>query len=139
MTIESIGLFKALNAKMNYLNKRQSVIAQNVANADTPDYRPQDLKKVDFSTVLKNVTKTDGLRNVALATTDGQHMPVPGAVPDAKSAKQKATYEVAIDGNAVVLEEQMLKAQKTVMDYNLMGNLYQKNLNLIQIALGSAR
>ena len=139
MTTESIGLFKALSAKMNYLNKRQSVIAQNVANADTPDYRPQDLKKVDFGTVLKNVTKTDGLRNVGLATTNAQHMPPSGAVADAKSAKQSATYEVALDGNSVIMEEQLLKAQKTTMDYNLMSNLYQKNLGLIQIALGVSR
>ena len=43
MTTQDIGLFKALGAKMDYLGQRQRVIAQNVANADTPNYRPNDL------------------------------------------------------------------------------------------------
>ena len=52
MTIENIGLFQAMSAKMNYLAERQKVISQNVANADTPGYTSQDLKKVDFGKII---------------------------------------------------------------------------------------
>ena len=40
MTIDNIGLFQALGAKMDYLGQRQRIISQNVANSDTPGYQP---------------------------------------------------------------------------------------------------
>jgi flagellar basal-body rod protein FlgB len=39
MTLQNIPLIKAMGAKMMYLEKRQAVLAQNIANADTPNYR----------------------------------------------------------------------------------------------------
>lgn len=133
MTTQSIGLFKALSAKMSYLDQRQRVIAQNVANADTPDYRPSDLLPVDFGTVLQTVTKDNVVRPAA---TNPMHMPAPGQVADPENREQKKTYEVAPDGNAVVMEEQMVKGNQTMMDYNLMTSLYQKNVNMLRTALG---
>lgn len=132
MSIESMGLFQAIGAKMDYLDQRQKVIAQNVANADTPGYQPHDLSAVDFSAVLKNVT-SDSLRPM---TTDPAHMPSVGAIADPKNREQRMTYEVAPDGNAVIMEEQMLKSNQIMMDYNLMTMLYQKQLGLIRMAVG---
>jgi flagellar basal-body rod protein FlgB len=63
-------------------------------------------------------------------------MPPPNEIPDPKSRKQKETYEVAPAGNAVIMEEQLINANKTNMDYALMTNLYQKNVTMIQTALG---
>ena len=138
MTTENLALFKALGAKMDFLNQRQKVISQNVSNADTPGYRPQDIKEGDFGKVLKNITQSrnDGVPNVGMATTNSLHMPTPGDVNVDDPRKQKETYEVAPVGNAVVMEEQLIKAGRTVMDYNLMTNLYQKHTGLIRTALG---
>lgn len=134
MTTQNIGLLKALGAKMDYLSQRQRIISQNVANADTPNYRPQDLKPVDFSTVLKGVTESKGIQMVS---TNPMHVGAGNGVAAAKEGKQKKVYEVAPDGNAVIMEEQMLKSGETVMDYNLMTSLYQKNVSLIKTALGT--
>ncbi len=135
MTTQTIGLFKALSAKMDYLNARQSVIAQNIANTDTPGYKPMDLAPVDFSTVLKNTGK-GSVQSVSIRTTDPQHAGGAGDSADLKEKKQKKFYEVTPSGNAVVMEEQMLASNQTVTDYNLMTSLYQKNIRMIQIALG---
>lgn len=135
MTIRNISLFKALGAKMDYLGKRQRVIAQNVANADTPGYQPQDLKPVNFESALKTITKS---KVVTLEATNSSHIGSPNDIANPKSAEQKETYEVAPAGNAVVMEEQMLKAGETVMDYNLMTNLYQKNVGLIKTVITDA-
>lgn len=136
MTTENIGLFKAIGSKMDFLNQRQRIIAQNISNSDTPDYKPQDLVPVDFDEVLKDVTKTNGVKNVRLQTTQPGHTPNPGEVAPADARKQKHTYEVAPAGNAVVMEEQLIKSQGNIMDYNLMTNLYQKNVSMIKTALG---
>ena len=136
MTTQNIGLFQALNAKMNYLDQRQKVLAQNIANANTPDYKPKDLTKVDFGTVLKEVSKDNVLRP---ETTNAMHMPSASGIDDAQSRKMKKTYDVAPTGNAVVLEEQMVNSAQTMTDYNLMTTLYQKNVNMMRISLGVSR
>ena len=136
MTTENLSLFRAMGAKMDYLNQRQRVISQNISNADTPNYRPKDLVPMDFNNVLKEVTKGSGELSVNVATTNERHLPPPDEIRDPKSRKQKQTYEVAPAGNAVIMEEQLFNAGRTVMDYNLMTNLYHKNVNMIRTALG---
>ena len=136
MTTQNIGLFKALNAKMHYLDTRQKVLAQNVANADTPGYVPKDLTKVDFGRVLEKVSKDN---NVQVDTTNPMHMPPSDHIDDPKNRAAKLVYEVTPVGNEVSLEEQMVKSSQNTMDYNLMTTLYQKNVNLIKTALGTGR
>lgn len=138
MTIQDIGLFQALSAKMDYLNQRQGTIAQNIANSDTPGYRPKDLVDVDFASMVSSKSQGNGkLSNVTIATTDEQHLPAGGSKNmDAKSRKQRDTYEVAPAGNAVIMEEQLIKAEQNSMDYNLMLNIYQKQVGMFRIALG---
>jgi flagellar basal-body rod protein FlgB len=124
---------KAMAAKMDYLDKRQGILSQNIANADTPGYQSKDLSKVDFGAVLKNITKDNKVR---IETTNPMHMPGPDAVKNAKNSKDKLTYEVAPDRNGVILEEQMVKASQTQMDYSLITNLMSKQTALYKIALG---
>jgi flagellar basal-body rod protein FlgB len=138
MTTENISLFKAIGAKMDFLNQRQKVISQNIANADTPGYRPQDLKNADFSKVLGSLLQQDNktVSAVGLETTDPLHIPPPNEPPKGQEGKQKKVYEVAPVGNAVIMEEQLLSSNKTIADYNLMTSLYQKNVGMIKMALG---
>lgn len=136
MDIKNIALFQAMGAKMNYLSTRQGVIAQNIANSDTPEYRPRDLSKVDFGSVLKDVT---GSKKVRMEKTTAGHMLPGGDIDNAKNRKSRMTYEVAPADNAVIIEEQMLKASQTTMDYNLMTNLMRKNVGMIQTALGKGQ
>ena len=134
MTTQNIGLFQAMGAKMSFLDQRQKVLSQNVANADTPGYRPHDLVEVDFGQVLGQVTKSN---NIHPARTNTGHMTSPEAnLTDPQNRKQKHTYDVAPAGNAVILEEQLMKSTENSMDYNLMTTLYQKNTNMLRMALG---
>lgn len=133
MDIKNIALFQAMGAKMSYLSTRQGVIAQNIANADTPDYRAHDLTKVDFGAVLQDIT---GSKKVRVERTNPNHMMPGGNINDPRDFKSRTTYEVAPDDNSVIIEEQMIKATETTMDYNLITNLLRKNVGMIQTALG---
>ncbi len=133
MTTQNIPLFQAMRAKMNYLEMHQTVLAQNIANADTPKYQARELSKIDFGTVLKDLVNT---KNVRMETTHPGHMPQPNAVEQARNLKQKITYEVSPDKNAIILEEQMVKANQVNMDYNLLTNLIRKQSGMIRTALG---
>ncbi|MCB1783237.1 MAG: flagellar basal body rod protein FlgB [Alphaproteobacteria bacterium] len=140
--MQEIGLFKAIGAKMDFLSQRQSVLARNVANADTNGYKPLDLKEPDFSTYLKKETAGSAgtsVTPVAIASTDDQHIGATGNTVTLGQKKQKDVYETAPAGNAVILEEQLMKAGKNVMDYNLMVNLYQKQVGMLRTALDAGR
>lgn len=136
MDIKNIALFQAMGAKMNYLSTRQGVLAQNIANADTPDYRARDLTDVDFGAVLKDIT---GAQKMRMERTKAGHMTPGGNVGAPDNRKSRVTYEVAPSDNSVIIEEQMIKASQTTMDYNLMTNLIRKNVGMIQTALGNGQ
>lgn len=135
MSTQDIGLLQALAAKMDYLNQRQNVLAQNIANANTPDYKPHDLKPVDFGAVLKGILGDQAGAPLQPAVTDPKHMGGVNEIADPKNVIQKKTYETKPDGNAVVMEEQMVKSAKNTMDYGLMTTLYEKNIGLIRTAI----
>ena len=134
MTTSNISLFQAMNAKMSYLAERQKVISQNVANADTSGYISKDLSKADFSSMLTNVTKNK--MHVTMNKSNPLHQFAPDQTPNPKIAKNKSPYEVEPDGNSVILEEQMLKASETQMNYTLMLNLYRSATDMMRTAIG---
>ncbi len=45
-------LFELISARTRWLAQREAVLTRNVANADTPDYRPLDLKPASFGELL---------------------------------------------------------------------------------------
>ncbi len=117
---------------MDWLGQRQNVLAQNIANADTPDYRPQDMKHGAFEGLLARK-----LAPVAPRVTDSKHMVGRGpAELPGEQKDQRRPFETAPSGNAVVLEEQLVKVAETQMDYQTMTNLYRKHMQMIRIALG---
>ena len=135
--LESMNLFNGIDEKMNYLAQRQKVLSQNVTNSDTPGYRPNDLRTPDFAHILGASSKDP--KELGLVGTQPGH--VTGLTPLTAGNKnltaERKTYEVSPVGNAVDLEEQMMKSSKTNMDYQLMTNLYSKNLGLLRSAMRS--
>ena len=133
MTTANISLFQALGSKINHLQQSHNIIASNIANADTPGYRPHEIEKVDFGRVLSNVTESNKL---SPAVTNVRHMPTYDQIDNPDIGKQKKTYESAPAGNAVIMEEQLVKSNKTMMDYSLMLNIYKKNVGMLKTAIG---
>jgi flagellar basal-body rod protein FlgB len=123
-------LFDRMKTRLGWLEQRQAVLAETIANADTPGYRPHDLTPPKFSEVLES-----GAARLSPITSDPSHLGGSGAAAAAgKKAPASRTYEVAPAGNAVVLEEQMAKVNETLLAHNLTTQLYRKYLNLVRIA-----
>jgi len=124
----SSGLIEILRQKMSYLNQRQAVLAQNVANADTPGYKSRDLAPFTFGDALKQA-------NMNIATTDSRHIiPASMAGVNAKTVKTKG-YETVPSGNTVDVEGQMMEVSKTAIEYKEITSLYRKMTGLLKIAL----
>lgn len=132
MELGKLTLFKIMGARMNYLGERQKLLAANIANADTPYYRPSDLKPMDFQKILQ------GDRRIKMAVTASSHLEGTSVATLFQSEKAAfgKTFETSPNGNAVVLEEQMLKVADLQANYQLATNLYQKNVSMLRTAIG---
>jgi flagellar basal-body rod protein FlgB len=130
MDLSKIPLFEAITRRMAWLGERQGVLAQNVANADTPGYVAQDVKPPSFAELLSGA----GGR-LKLATTAPGHVVPVQAGDSFRLAPQKVT-ERAPNGNAVQLEDQMMKISDTANDYALTTSLYRQQLGLFKLVLG---
>jgi flagellar basal-body rod protein FlgB len=136
MTLDDIPLFAALKGRLGYLSERQRVISENVANSDTPGYRPHDLKPF----TIKASSGPDAGGSIALAATSaGQMIGGAGGSQPQSSAGYTPTVtpdsETRLDGNQVVLEEEMMKLTDARMSYDAAIGFYQKSLSMIQLAI----
>lgn len=124
--ISDIATFTALKERMRFFQKRQSVLAENIANSDTPRFRPRDLAEP---------TAGSGMQEAfSLAVTQPGHM---GAQASSGPGFQKgSTFETRPSGNAVDLEGEMLKMSNNQIAFQTAANLYQRGLGSIKLALG---
>ncbi len=128
MDLGKFQLFDAFKTQLDWAVERQQVLAQNVANADTPGYRPMDIKRPEFKDFLANRSGP-----VKLAVTHPRHIAArPGAALVNRWEVQKA--EAAPSGNAVDLEAQMLKVRDTSGTFNFILNLMRKHVQFMKLA-----
>ena len=130
MDLSNLKLFQMAMTKMDWAATRQKVLSQNIANADTPDFREKDVKKVDFKHILHEVAP------VKVALTNPQHLQ--GTIPQQQRFNGKAdarTFEVSPDGNKVVVEEQMEKVGDTSSQYTTALVLMQAQMKMFRTAI----
>ncbi len=134
--MQSNAMFALLSAKQRWLGARFNLLAQNVANADTPGYRPRDLDAGGFERLL---ARHLGERSPeTLRRTDPAHL---AASPPRLTAAARIvpSAETAPDGNAVVLAEQVQKLAATEREYALATSLFRKFRAMFETAVGSPR
>src|SRR3546814_18010246 len=66
MDLNQLPMFDLLTRRMKWLSERQEVLAQNIANANTPDYTPQDLKPMPFREIMQRLSPVNPERTAAL-------------------------------------------------------------------------
>lgn len=136
MDISSIPLMAALKERMRWLHSNQSVLSQNVANADTPGYKTQQLEKQDFSGLVDELSNVKQASAMRMNTTRSGHMAPGGAQASDLHVRDEKDLEENPQGNSVVLEEEMMKVADNQMEYGMVVNLYKKNMGLLKIAMG---
>jgi flagellar basal-body rod protein FlgB len=131
MTLDDVPLFATLKSRLGYLADRQQVISQNVANTDTPGFTPSDMKPFTLPGAPGTMNR---LAPIAPVMTSPMHMA--GTAPAPLKAKPIASpdSETTLDGNSVVLEEEMMRMSQARMDYDTAVSFYQQSLAMIQTA-----
>ena len=125
MSSDGLSLFALAERRLGWIERRQNVLAQNIANANTPGFVAKDLEP--FARSLQQVLP-------ALATTDPRHLT--GSPVDPHGAFAIRPSERAPDRNAVSIEEQLTKVADTDGAQALVAGLYRKYLGFFRVAAG---
>jgi flagellar basal-body rod protein FlgB len=129
MPISDIPILTMLRTRMQWHQARQQVLAENVANADTPNYQARDLVAPNFERELSTAS-------LGLARTDPGHIVAQAGGGSQFENDGTARYEIRPRGNSVTHEDEMLKVASNQMDYEAVTSLYTHSLALIKLAIG---
>jgi flagellar basal-body rod protein FlgB len=124
MDLSDIPLFTLADQRLAWVDARQSLLAQNIANADTPHWQSHDLQP--FAAALSQAS-------VALTLTDPAHLAPPAATAFGATS---VVAEQAPDGNAVAIDKELVKVADTDAVHELVTNLTKKYQNLVRTAIG---
>ena len=122
---EAGGVLDLAARRLQWLSTRQQVLAANVANSDTPGFKPKDVSP--FAERLAQVT-------MHVNHTDPAHF-----VLDAGAEAAGASvidHEQAPDGNAISLQQQLTEIAGNDSDQRMATNLYAKVMQMYSTALG---
>jgi flagellar basal-body rod protein FlgB len=121
-----LGLFRLAEQRLQWLDQRQKVLAQNIANADTPGYAARDI--APFAAHLPQAA------GQPLRTQAGHLAGSGGGLAEARVLRHR--HETTLDGNRVALDDQLMRVSDTEIHQGLTSSLYRKYLGLFRIALG---
>lgn len=134
MNLTDLPLFNVLSERMSWLTQRQSVLSQNVANADTPGYDATDLKPVDFSEVLKR-SQSQGRFDGGLTVTDPHHITITPQNARGFETQPSDEADANSTGNTVSNEEEMMKVSDTQTQYQAASDIYAKAISMMRTAI----
>ncbi|MCA0994802.1 flagellar basal body rod protein FlgB [Alloyangia pacifica] len=133
MKLGGMSFFQLASDRMTWLGARQTVISENIANADTPNYKAREVN--DFAEALEGQRSFNGL-----STTDSQHIRNTTTAPDGvRIERDETAWEGSLDGNTVSVEQQTIKAAEVAGNYRLAAELYRKGNSLLTIAVTGIR
>lgn len=138
MATSDVPLFSMLRTRMRWHQDRQKLLAENVANADTPGYRARDLAAPNFASMARGTASATGAASIGAGPmrTDARHIQTAGSQQTRFDVRRNTGLVATPDGNRVNLEDEMLKVAQNQLDYQAVAGLYQRSLGLIRTAIG---
>ncbi len=104
-----VYLFKLASQRTGYLSERQTLIAENVANVNTPAYKAVDLKP--FSAALQEA-------EISMATTNPAHLTPTAQELDPPRPAESDAADATVSGNSVDIEGEMVKLGEVNRDFS---------------------
>ena len=135
MSINDLPVLSALRTKMQWHQERQRVLSENVSNSATPNFKPRDLVEPKFDSAG---APAGAMGSLAMMRTSSSHIAPAGGGADSFDQNKRAGFQTRPAGNAVNLEDEMLKVSANQMDYAAVTSLYSKSLHLLKTAIGKA-
>jgi flagellar basal-body rod protein FlgB len=108
-------------------SRRLEVLAQNIANADTPNYKARD---IDFKAVMSAAQKQD----TAMVATSAGHYNA-GEETGADGMRFRTPFNTAFDGNTVEMSVEQAQYGKAAADYQATLNFLENRVSSVRKAL----
>lgn len=122
-----LGSVENLRAGLDYHLARHNVLVSNLAQVDTPEYKPVDLARTDFSSTL----------HVAMQQTDGKHLAGAHGGPAHRVIKDPSA--AGTDGNGVDIDREAVKIASNQMRYDVLAQLASSELATLAWAAADGR
>ena len=122
-----LNILSLASALASHASARQRLIAENVANADTPGFRARDI--ADFSVVVD-----EGVGLAARETRPG-HVAFGTEAGGFEARAQAALGAETPNGNSVSLEDQMMRAAAVRQEHEMALGVYAKSLEILRTAV----
>lgn len=143
-------IFGMMKARMDMLGERQKVLSENISNVSTPGYTPRDVDMGSFNAALAKSQGGSGAIGGRSSSGGAGSMAVthPGHIAAGASRgslvagphiEKAPDSETTLDGNGVVVEDQMMKIAENRMEFETMVGLYNKSLSLMRLAAKAPR
>ncbi|RPE64612.1 flagellar basal-body rod protein FlgB [Pacificibacter maritimus] len=125
---QNLDIFQMASGLAKHASSRQEVIAKNIANADTPEYRAQDI--ASFQETYQGAQSQSSMK----ASRAGH---LSGATPENTFITQiDAADPSSPNGNTVALETEMMKATEVRHQHDLAMSVYKSSMNILRTSLG---
>lgn len=123
---------------LNMRASRQEILASNIANADTPNYKARDL---NFSATLKSAMGAGGVTGVLpLARTEMAHLNGIGPGASAKNGLlYRSTVQPSLDGNTVDMDVERAHFTENALHYQFLLDRASGTFKTLQMAVGADR
>lgn len=132
-----LQILSLAEALAEHAARRQALVARNVAHADTPGHRAQDL--APFSETVAARAAQDGESLRPRATRPGHSGFADASGAEAEVVENARTGAASPNGNTVSLEDQMVRAAEAKMQHDLALGVWRKSLDILRAAMGPAR
>lgn len=132
LSTTNLTLFSALAEKMKWHQTRQGLLAENVANAETPGFKGRDLAAGSFGDRMRNLS----VAQISTMATNPGHIVKAGSSEGGFGSRQLNNFEITPEGNGVTLEDEMMKVATNQIDYQAVTTIYSRSIRLIKTALG---
>lgn len=127
-----IGILQMAQDLVTHASSRQSVIAQNIANADTPGYKAQDVRP--FSETFAEPTQVDRSRYARVGHIELTELSSANATFDSAAFGSESP-----NGNTVSVEDQMVRAADVRHKHDLALGIYGKSIDILRAGMGRIR
>ncbi len=133
MSFNDLPIFQLIKQGFDYVHQRQRVLAENLANVDTPKYRSQDLPNFEKSAFNTFMTK-----QIKMEQSHPEHISAQKKMPTFHQGEDSLAPEMSRTGNNVILEDQLMRMQDNKSYHNLASKIYKANIGFLKYAINSS-
>lgn len=139
MSLEISRSFGLIEQALDYRSARQDMISSNIANADTPFYKPRDISFQDTLIAKKAEAMKENSNTLALAQTDGAHIPLMNETSSSKATVFFRDGHMARnDGNSVDIDVETTEMSKNSIMFNALIQAAKKDTMMYKSVIDSS-